>query len=120
MNSKKIRDTLLLVSLVILFITITLLSLLPPKSALDLENKDKLSHFLAYFVLSLNTFLLWRISWRKIWIIFVLIGYGLLLEWIQGFVPGRESSLLDGFANSIGVCFGVLATILYYKFYEKR
>jgi|LakMenE18May11ns_1017448.scaffolds.fasta_scaffold8530823_1 VanZ family protein len=119
MNSKKIRGKLLLFSLIILFLTITLLSLLPPKSALDLENKDKLSHLFAYFLLSLNAFLLWRISWTKIWIAFVLIGYGFLLEWIQGFVPGRESSVMDGIANSSGVIFGFLVAFLNYKIYEK-
>jgi len=120
MNSKKSRGKLLLFSLIILFLSITLLSLLPPKSALNLENKDKLSHFFAYFILSLNAFLLRRISWGKNWIIFVLIGYGFFLEWIQGFVPGRESSMLDGIANSIGVIFGFLVAFLIYRIYEKR
>ena len=120
MNSKKIRGKLLLFSLIILFLTITLLSLLPPKSALNLENKDKLSHFFAYVVLSLNTFLLSRISWRKIWIAIILIGYGFLLEWIQGFVPGRESSVMDGIANSSGVIFGFLVIFISYKIHEKR
>ena len=32
-----------------------------------------------------------------------LAGYGLLIEFVQGFVPGRQPSLLDFAANSLGL-----------------
>ena len=120
MISRRNRKIILIVSLVILTITITVLSLLPAKSSLNLGEKDKLSHFLAYFVLTIPVFLLKKISWRSSWIVLILIIYGLLLEFLQGFVPGRVSSLLDGFANTSGVLLGVCAAIIQQKIYEKR
>jgi len=38
----------------------------------------------------------------------VLVGYGLFMEILQGFVPGREVSGLDLLANSVGVGIGFL------------
>jgi VanZ family protein len=32
--------------------------------------------------------------------------YGLLLEFLQGFIPGRESSLMDVLANTGGIVIG--------------
>ena len=120
MISRRNRKIILIVSLVIFTITITVLSLLPAKSSLNLGEKDKLSHFLAYFVLTIHVFLLKKISWRSSWIVLILIIYGLLLEFLQGFVPGRVSSLLDGLANTGGVLLGVCAAIIQQKTYEKR
>jgi VanZ family protein len=34
-----------------------------------------------------------------------------LLEWLQAFVPGRESSILDGVANLAGLALGVAAAV---------
>lgn len=120
MISKKNRRKGLTLLILFLFLTITILSLLPAKSTLNLGNKDKLSHLIAYFVFSLTVFQQWKISRSTLWILFVLIGYGLFLEFLQGFVPGRVSSSLDGLANTIGVVFGFLVAFLSYKIHEKR
>lgn len=104
----KNNQKLFLISFIIIAVAIAILSLLPPKSALNLGSKDKISHFIAYFTLSINAFLAWRISIKSIWLILVLISYGLLLEFLQGFVPGRDSSWMDALANSAGVLIGAL------------
>ena len=44
-------------------------------------------------------------------ILLFLIGWGVLMEWLQGYVPGREVSGLDIIANTIGVAIG---TALYF------
>ena len=102
----KQNNKLFLVLFIILIIAITLLSLLPPKSGIELGKSDKLNHFLAYAILSLNFgFLSTKIRSYFIGIPF-LIAYGLLIEFFQGFVPGRDPSFYDALANFVGVFSG--------------
>ena len=102
----KQNNKLFLVLFIILIIAITLLSLLPPKSGIELGKSDKLNHFLAYAILSLNFgFISTKIRSYFIGIPF-LITYGLLIEFFQGFVPGRDPSFYDALANSVGVFSG--------------
>lgn len=97
---------LLFVSLILVIIGITVLSLLPPRSAPDMHTNDKVGHFIAYAVLSLN-FGLWinHIKAHAKYLI-LLISYGALMEFLQGFVPGRDQSFLDMLANASGVIIG--------------
>ena len=105
-SDMKQKNKLFLVLFIILIIAITVLSLLPPKSGLELGKSDKLNHFLAYAILSLNFgFLSTKIRSYFIGIPF-LIAYGLLIEFFQGFVPGRDPSFYDALANSAGVFSG--------------
>ena len=105
-SAMKQKNKLFLVLFIILIIAITLLSLLPPKSGFELGKSDKLNHFLAYAILSLNFgFISTKIRSYFIGIPF-LIAYGLLIEFFQGFVPGRDPSFYDALANSAGVFSG--------------
>ena len=89
-----------------ILISIGVLSLLPPEEV-ELGDSDKLSHCIAYLVLMVS-FGYWKGDFQDTWRrIFVIISYGVLLEFLQGFVPGRVPSLYDGIANSIGVLIGV-------------
>ena len=102
----KQKNKLFLVLFIILIIAITLLSLLPPKSDFELGKSDKLNHFLAYAILSLNFgFISTKIRSYFIGIPF-LIAYGLIIEFFQGFVPGRDPSFYDALANFVGVFSG--------------
>jgi VanZ family protein len=102
----KQKNKLFLVLFIILIIAITVLSLLPPKSGLELGKSDKINHFLAYAILSLNFgFISSKI--RSYFIgIPILIAYGILIEFFQGLVPGRDPSFYDALANSAGVFSG--------------
>ena len=105
-SDMKQKNKLFLVLFIILIIAITLLSLLPPKSGLELGKSDKLNHFLAYAILSLNFgFISTKIRSYFIGIPF-LIAYGILIEFFQGFVPGRDPSFYDALANFVGVFSG--------------
>ena len=105
-SAMKQKNKLFLVLFIILIIAITLLSLLPPKSDFELGKSDKLNHFLAYAILSLNFgFISTKIRSYFIGIPF-LITYGLLIEFFQGFVPGRDPSFYDALANFVGVFSG--------------
>lgn len=111
MNGSK--EKLLSVSLILFFIGIAILSLLPPKSIEKIGEHDKINHFIAYSVLSLNVGLVVKRIKTYLFYLPLLIGYGLLLEYVQGFVPGRQPSLLDVLANSIGVSIGFFLYFLY-------
>ena len=105
-SDMKQKNKLFFVLFIILIIAITVLSLLPPKSGLELGKSDKLNHFLAYAILSLNFgFISTKIRSYFIGIPF-LIAYGLLIEFFQGFVPGRDPSFYDALANFVGVFSG--------------
>ena len=95
------------------FLGIIYLSLKSPNGGVNVQLNDKVGHFIGYGVLSLNTFLVFRLKPQRkgILLIMGLIGMGVILEGLQGFVPGREVSSLDIVANSIGVAIG---TALYF------
>ena len=75
---------------------------------------DKSLHFMAYLVL---VFLLWlavsghkKVNWRKAgvwWILLVVVLYGLLDEWLQGYV-GRQPDIIDFSANLAGIFTGLI------------
>ena len=105
-SAMKQKNKLFLVLFIILIIAIKVLSLLPPKSGLELGKSDKLNHFLAYAILSLNFgFISSKIRSYFRGIPF-LIAYGILIEFFQGFVPGRDPSFYDALANFVGVFSG--------------
>jgi VanZ family protein len=115
-SDMKQKNKLFLVLFIIFMIVITILSLLPPKSNLELGKSDKIYHFLAYAILSLNFgFISSKIRSYFIGIPF-LIAYGLVIEFFQGFVPGRDPSFYDALANSMGVFSGFFIFRLFSRF----
>lgn len=106
------KEKLFLISLILVFIGIAILSLLPPKSIEKIGEHDKINHLIAYAVLSLNVGLVIKRLKTYLFCLPLLIGYGLLLEYLQGFVPGRQPSWLDVLANSIGVSIGFILYLL--------
>ena len=103
------------------FLGIVYLSLKSPQNGVNIQLNDKVGHFIGYGVLSLNTFLVFEFKpLRKgIFLIIGLIGWGVLMEGLQGFVPGREVSGLDIVANSIGVAIGTIVSFWWNR-YQSR
>lgn len=102
----------LLSSAVILFSVITILSLLPPESGVELPEYDKVGHFLAYTLFSWNVALLFKERKTQIIALILVFLYSMLIEFIQGFIPGREPSGLDLIANASGIMIGFIANKL--------
>ena len=100
----------LYVCCIVIVVAITVLSLLPPKSGPEIEN-DKLCHFMAYFALTFNLMLLSKKKQQDY--LFLIFGflYGLLMEFLQSFVPGRDSSVHDMLANALGVVAGYITVL---------
>lgn len=87
-------------------ILIGILSLLPGSELPAQSFNDKLNHFIAYGVLSFGA-VVGRHRLALVWVIGLVIGYGLALEVLQGIMPfGRSASWLDAFANTGGVLIG--------------
>ena len=100
-----------LLGLVLAGSVIGILSLLPGSELPAQSLNDKLNHFIAYGVLA---FLgaLGRHQVSLFWATVLVIGYGLLLEALQGLMPfGRSASWLDAVANTAGAVCGILIAL---------
>ena len=81
----------------------------------EADVSDKSLHFLTYLILA---FLLRsavsgekKVSWRKAapWLVlFVMVVYGILDEWLQSYVAGRSSDVRDFFADMAGALLGLI------------
>jgi len=90
---------------IIVFIGITILSLLPPKSGVEIQSNDKVNHFIAYATFAFCGLSAYSGS-KIVRLLLCFVGYGVFMEWMQGLVPGREQSWYDALANSLGVAIG--------------
>lgn len=80
---------------------------------------DKLAHLAAYAALSASLELAWTrtvrsvpLYRRHIVLFLATCLFGALDEWHQSFVPGRDTSIWDWAADSIGAAFGLAAASL--------
>ena len=100
-------------------LTVLYLAIVPDNIDLPSQYSDKIKHVMAFFVLSL---LLNRASstiQHRLRNMGALLLFGLFIEIIQSFFPGRESSLGDLIADFIGI---VLFQLLYsfFKFIQNK
>ena len=107
---------------VVWVVLVTIGSLLPATSVpswVDLGgNRDKVAHFVAYFITALLFYLTFRTRFKRtdIYAMLFAAGYGAMLELAQSFMPGRVCSFGDLAANFSGVLFFfVLYRILWGK-----
>jgi len=86
-----------------------------PHVVQEADVSDKSLHFLAYLIL---TFLIWftvrgdrKVKWRRAapWLVlFVIIVYGILDEWLQSYVAGRSCDVRDFFMDLAGALAGLI------------
>ncbi|WKE64900.1 VanZ family protein [Gallaecimonas kandeliae] len=81
------------------------------KASYPQPGGDKSMHILAFFTLSLLTYGAWRRPLWPQWL--ALAGYGALIELVQWFLPYRESSIHDWYADVVGItlAYGLLALV---------
>ena len=88
-----------------MLLTVAALSLMP---ALDIGVSDKLSHLVTYFLLA-GWFSLLSVNRVALgWTVVGLIGYGILIELLQGMTAYRYPEWGDVLANGAGVLTGIL------------
>lgn len=88
----------------ILLLVLGILSLMP---APDIGGSDKIAHFVTYAVLSAWFSLIIERRESLLRILFGLISYGLLLEYLQSLISYRQGDIADAVANSLGVVAGL-------------
>jgi VanZ family protein len=104
------------ISLVSYWLTLFILTHIPiPQLVREADVSDKSLHFLAYLILA---FLLWfaispdkKVNWRwpAVWrVLFVIVVYALVDEWLQGYVRGRSRDAMDIVANLAGTLTGLI------------
>ena len=98
-------------------ILIAIVSLTPSESRdLPIKHIDKIGHFLAYVVMMVLALVSFKGQNGRISAVILTLLIAFLLEWGQGFVPGRISSLTDGITNYLGL----LSGFILYWFYLRR
>lgn len=81
--------------------------LLTPVTIVQAGGWDKLYHFSAFFVLATMLSTGWQQLSARQWFSILLI-YSALTEILQHFIPGRGLSVMDWFADGLGVVTGLL------------
>jgi uncharacterized protein YfiM (DUF2279 family) len=86
-----------------------------PQVVQEADVSDKNLHFLVYLIL---TFLIWstvsgdrKVKWRRAvpWLVlFVIVVYGILDEWLQSYVAGRSCDVRDFFTDLAGALAGLI------------
>ncbi len=89
----------------LMLLGVAVLSLMPSP---DIGVSDKLSHLVTYFILS-GWFSLLAVNRISLgWIVIGLVGYGMLIELLQGMTVYRYPEWGDVLANGAGVVAGIL------------
>jgi VanZ family protein len=91
-----------------LYVLLVIFVSLVPGEGISLWHIDKIGHFLAYAGMAVLAFLTFDSGRARISALVFAVALGAALEWGQSFVPGRDMSLLDGIANTLGVLAGTL------------
>jgi VanZ family protein len=92
----------LLLGLALVVVTYGMLSP-QPVADLPLPQGDKLAHLLSFLVLALLADLGWAASGFGPWKYLPLLGYGIAMECVQYYLPGRDFELLDIVADAAGL-----------------
>jgi len=80
---------------------------------------DKANHFIAFTTLYILLSLAYQNLSLRIKAL-ILIGFGIMIEIVQSFIPGRDFSGFDVIADSIGIFIGSVLFMIYKKQALKR
>ena len=89
---------------ILAFVVITYLAIQPSNIVLVDDFNDKGKHILAFFVLTIGLLRYWRLSWPSTAV--ALLAFGVGIEVVQSFIPGRTATPWDVLANSLGFVLG--------------
>ncbi len=93
----------------------------PPDVSLDVDNSDKIGHFLAYGTLSTWAVMIFqgKINWWKSAV--ALICLGIAMEFAQGYLTSnRLMDWHDALANTMGVGLGLCVSLLPMQFWLQK
>lgn len=103
------------ISLVLALIVITYLTLSIQQMP-DFPNSDKFAHVIAFFGLTL---LAHNSAPGKLkWSMLALLGYGILIELLQGLTSYRQASAADALADAVGIVLYALPASIVIRCYR--
>ena len=112
----KINRKILVVIGWLLVLTVVLLSLIPISAAMpDIQNSDKVGHFIAYFSIMIWFAWLYQKPWVRNLYAICFIFMGGILEFLQSLTSYRSLDIDDFHMNTIGVIVGFVASVLTYN-----
>ena len=114
MINRVLNETLFRVLFLICILSIEFLATTTIEIKVVENSWDKLNHFFAFFTLYILLSLAFR-EWNILKKALLLLIFGMQIEVVQHFIEGRFFSLLDVFADSVGILLGVLFHTLVVK-----
>ncbi len=95
---------------------IFMLAVLPAKKMPEAGFNDKVNHVIAFFVLSIFALFAYPGVYLRsgLW----LMLYGILIEIVQIWIPGRNCSLPDLVADLCGILTGMVVVLLFRRTYK--
>ena len=107
----------ILVCTLVLILSVINTGVLPKTNMLGI---DKIVHTIMYFgmtltlILNQTSYLHEKITKTQLYFAFLFsIGFGILMEVIQHFLPWRSSSVLDFLANTLGAIIAIVFSCIY-------
>ncbi|MCA9810801.1 MAG: VanZ family protein [Candidatus Dadabacteria bacterium] len=83
-------------------------SLIPEAGTSIVVYQDKIAHLTAYFVMGVLAWTAVTTMKRKLYLLLSSVLIGVVLEFVQEFVPGRSMDIADAAANTAGVVLAYL------------
>ena len=91
--------------LAISIVVISILSIQHLEVEPSVNLNDKLLHFSCFLYLTIISWLS-RIIYKELWLYVIVLGYGILIEIVQIYIPYRSFEFLDIFADFLGILVG--------------
>ena len=92
----------------VFYVLVVIFVSLLPSTGISFWYVDKIGHFCAYAGMAVLAHLAFNSKISRALALFFAVVLGAALEWGQSFVPGRDMSLVDGIANTLGVITGTV------------
>lgn len=106
------------VVLALLIVVVSWLAWSPAPPPEATSGWDKLDHFAAFGALAFVAVL--GFGWHaRLRIALALLGYGVLIEFVQAFIPTRTAEAMDVLADGVGITLGLAATRLILRLAQK-
>jgi len=96
---KNMKSKLLIFNIVIILI----ISLAPTNGNMLGNYFDKIVHFLMYLILGINISRTYKNKTQANQLLLISALMGFIIEIVQGYIPGRNTSIYDGLANLTGL-----------------
>ena len=104
--------------LAISIVVISILSIQHLEVEPSVNLNDKLLHFSCFLYLTIISWLS-RIIYKELWLYVIVLGYGILIEIVQIYIPYRSFEFLDIFANFTGILAGSFFINFFKDLYPK-